>query len=153
MVVLDKFLLTRKLHKRRNISAESVARDHAKGGEAMQGLFKALIYSLIAYAVCGCAAFDYASHRIAQQPPVSPRAETKAPSQNLPASEVCVLDPLAAAARETPSPTPSTGDAPIVQVPEPTYVLGNITSREFVHTFIIKNGGTSELKIKKVLPG
>lgn len=118
----------------------------------MQRLFKALIYSLIAYAVCGCAAFDDAYRRDAQ-PPVPSRAETQSPSKNPAASGVCVLDPVAAAARETASSTPSTSNAPIVEVPEPTYTFGTGANRDFSHTFTIKNVGTSELNIKKFIPG
>jgi hypothetical protein len=116
----------------------------------MRRLFNVFVCSLVVYAVCGCASSD--NGRISQESPVPSRAETKASSQNPSTANVCTLDPVAAAL-EISSPAPSTGDGPVVEIPESTYVFGASVRSNFTHTFIVKNVGTSDLKIRKVLPG
>lgn len=119
----------------------------------MHRLFNLLLCFVVVYALCGCAGSDDAGRRMGQNSALPSRAETKAPSQD-PSANVCILDPAAAvAASEACSPAPSTGDGPIVEVPESTYVFGSTIKRDFSHAFVIKNVGTSDLKIKKVLPG
>ncbi len=68
---------------------------------------------------------------------------------------VCLLDPtLDAAVTAGPVAVPGDGRSPAVEIPETSFDFGQVSGeRELVHTFNVKNVGTSVLSIKKVLPG
>ena len=119
----------------------------------MQWFFTGVLCLLVLYMLSGCTTLEDTINRLAQKSRVIFHPEAKAADQTPKTSETCVLDP-AAFVRETTSPAPATDKAPVVQVPETTHDFGTIAEgEEFVHKFSIKNVGTSELEIKKVVPG
>jgi hypothetical protein len=57
-------------------------------------------------------------------------------------------------APQEPAPFSVPQSAPAVVVPETAYDFGGMSEgKDYVHDFKIKNAGTAELNIKKVLPG
>ena len=119
----------------------------------MQRFFTGMICFLVLYPLSGCTTFPGALNRFVQEPGAVLHHETKAAAQDSPTAGVCLLDP-AASIPETVSPAPATGNAPIVQLAETAYDFGTMNeNKEFVHKFSIRNVGTSQLKIKKIIPG
>ncbi len=119
----------------------------------MQRLFIGVLYFLLLYGLCGCAAFKDAYSRSGQES--SPQqSETKAPALIPAASQTCPLDSVACIPQTTPLAVAPDKAAPIVQVPETSFDFGIMREdKEFVHKFRIKNVGASELTIKKISPG
>ncbi|MGO9312501.1 MAG: hypothetical protein ACLQBD_26515 [Syntrophobacteraceae bacterium] len=120
----------------------------------MQRFFTGVLCFLVLYPLSGCTTFTGVSNRLAQESRAVLHLETKATDQDSPTAGVCLLDP-AASIPETVSPAPAaTDNAPIVQLAETAYDFGTMNeNKEFVHKFSIRNVGTSQLKIKKIIPG
>jgi hypothetical protein len=119
----------------------------------MQRFFTGMLGFLVLFLLSGCTSYEDAFNRLAQKSRAVLHSETNAPVQAPPTAEICLLDPVASVL-ETTSPAPATDKAPVVQVPETTHDFGTMGGgKEFVHKFSIKNVGTSELEIKKVVPG
>ncbi len=119
----------------------------------MQRFFTGVLCFLVLYPLSGCTSFTGASNRFVQEPGAILHHETKAAAQDSPTGGVCLLDP-AASIPETVSPASATDKASIVQLAETVYDFGIMRGDgEFVHKFSIKNVGTAQLKIKKIIPG
>jgi hypothetical protein len=120
----------------------------------VQRLFIGLLCFPVLYGLCGCAAFKDTSSRSVQESPPQQQTETKAPALIPGTVQTCPLDSVACV-QQTSSPVVAPEKAvPIVKVPETSFDFGKMTEdKVFVHKFQIKNVGTSELIIKKILPG
>jgi hypothetical protein len=119
----------------------------------MQRFFTGMLCVLFLYPLYGCSTFTGASDRFVKESRAVLHPETKAPGQDCATAGVCLLDP-ASAIPETVSPAPASDNAPIVQLAETAYDFGTVREdQDLRHKFTIKNVGTSQLKIKKVLPG
>jgi hypothetical protein len=119
----------------------------------VQRLFIGLLCFPVLYGLCGCASFKDTSSRSGQES-LPQQSETKAPAVIPPTSQTCTLDPAACVPPTAPLAAAPDKAAPIVQVPEATFDLGIMREdKTFVHKFLIKNVGASELTIKKISPG
>lgn len=102
--------------------------------------------SLVVLALWGCAAFMKGTGQ-------GDRTSEPVQQQNAEPAGVCLIDPMCAV-HASDLAVAQTDNPPVVQVPERVYDFGFIDgSKELVHTFVIRNSGRSELKIKDVLPG
>ncbi len=114
----------------------------------MQRFFTRLLCFLALLMLCGCAAFKGDSIRPGQEPVL--QTETKAPASIAGTAETCPVGSLVCV---TPVPAPEKR-APLIEIPEKSYDFGIMNEDgDFSHKFEIKNVGTSELIIKKILPG
>ncbi len=119
----------------------------------MQRFFTGMLCVLLLYPLSGCTTFTSGPNCFVQKSSAVSHPETKAPDQESSTTGVCLLDPVAAIP-ETAPPAPATDEAPVVQLAETAYDFGTMNeNNEFVHKFSIKNVGTSQLKIKKIVPG
>jgi len=119
----------------------------------VQRLFVGLLCFALGYGLCGCASFKDSSSRSGQELPPQ-QSETKAPDLIPAAPQICPLDPAGCIPQTTSPVTPPGKAAPVVQVPETSFDFGTMSGDSvFVHKFQIKNVGTSELIIKKIIPG
>ena len=119
----------------------------------MQRFFTGMLCVLLLYPLSGCTTFANGSNRFVENSSAVLHPETKASDQESSTTGVCLLDPVAAIPEAAP-PAPATDKAPIVQLAETAYDFGTMNeNNEFVHKFSIKNVGTSQLKIKKIVPG
>jgi hypothetical protein len=124
-----------------------------RGGQAVQRLFTGLLCFAVLYGLCGCAAFKDSSSNSWQESPPQ-QSETKSPGLIPETAQVCLLDPAACVPQTTSPVAAPEKAAPVVQVPETSFDFGKMNEdKVFVHKFQIKNAGTSDLIIKKILPG
>jgi hypothetical protein len=127
----------------------------------MQRFFTVLLCFSVLLMLGGCATSNGGSSRLGQEP--APQAETKAAAPipgttatpataSIPgAAEICPVGSVTCPPGTAPAPQ-KTG--PTAEVPEKLFDFGTMNEdRDYSHAFIIKNVGTSELTIKKVLPG
>lgn len=106
----------------------------------MQSLSTGLLCFLVLYILCGCAGFKDASSLSGQQSVQKTETRESTPEPTL--------------QTDTSSPARAEKPVPVVQVPEPSFDFGKMSDdKVFVHKFLLKNVGTSELVIKKILPG
>jgi hypothetical protein len=116
-------------------------------------LFIGLLCFTVLYGLFGCAAFKDTSSRSAQES-LPQQYETKAPALIPAALQTCPLDSIACVPQTTSLVAAPEKAAPIVQVPETSFDFGIMREdKDFVHKFRIRNVGTSELIIKKIIPG
>ena len=127
----------------------------------MQRFFTVLLCFSVLLMLGGCATSNGGSSRLEQEP--ARQAETKAASpitgttatpatasipgtaQTCPVGSVTCLPGIAPAPQRT---------GPAAEVPEKSFDFGTMNEdRDYSHAFIVKNVGTSELTIKKVLRG
>jgi hypothetical protein len=119
----------------------------------VQRLFTGLLCFAVLYCLCGCAAFKDSSSGSWQES-TPQQSETKPPALIPETAQVCLLDPAACVPQTTSPVAAPEKAAPVVQVPETSFDFGKMNEdKVFVHKFQIKNAGTSELIIKKILPG
>ncbi len=124
-----------------------------RGGQAVQRLFIGLLCFALVCGLCGCAGFKDSSNRSGQELALQ-QSETKAQALIPEAPQICLLDPASCIPQTTSPVTPPEKVVPIVQVPETSFDFGTMSGDSvFVHKFQIKNVGTSELIIKKIIPG
>jgi archaellum component FlaG (FlaF/FlaG flagellin family) len=72
----------------------------------------------------------------------APLAETKASTE------------ISGKTETTPTALASKRAVPVVEIPEKIFEFGAMNeNRDYTHSFVIKNVGTSELVIQKILPG
>lgn len=120
----------------------------------MQRLFIGLLCFSVLYIVCGCAAFKDSSSSSVQESPTQQKSEAKAPDTISGTLKVCPLDSVACVPENTSLAVAPDKAAPVVQLPETSFDFGIMNeNREFVHKFQIKNAGSSDLIIKKIIPG
>ena len=118
----------------------------------MQRFFSGLLCFSALLMLCGCATSkgDYSS---AGREPI-PQTETKAvaPASGATENKVAMVPGTPPAGTTTGEVSQRTG--PIAEVPEKFFDFGTMSEdMDYSHAFIVKNVGTSELTIKKVLPG
>jgi hypothetical protein len=124
-----------------------------RGGQAVQRLFIGLLCFLIPYGLWGCASFKDTSSRSGQEAQPQ-QSETKAPTLIPATLQTCPLNSVACVPQTTSLVAAPEKAAPIVQVPETSFDFGIMREdKDFVHKFRIKNVGTAELIIKKIIPG
>lgn len=147
----------------------------------MQRFFTGLLCFLVPYVLYGCTTFNSAFSPSGQESakraeptsavsrPVrqttnktparefSQQTQTKAPdllpgtTQTCSLASVACVPATAGISHATPS---MEKHAPIVQIPQKFYNFGTLTeNKDYVHKFLIKNAGTSTLKIEKIIPG
>jgi hypothetical protein len=119
-----------------------------RGKEVMKGLGIVTICVIASFFAAGCA------HQKDSLPKASESAAA-VQSENY-GSMVCLLDATAAYSVEKvePVPAPVDGTSPAIEVPETSFDFGKISEeQDLVHTFSVRNVGTSVLNIRKVVPG
>jgi hypothetical protein len=111
------------------------------------------IFCLFAlYLLSGCASLRESSAHLYENLFLGLHHKTSQPESKGP--EVCLLDPVASTAPETPAPAISSAKDPIAELPEMVHDFGKVSEEgELVHKFSVKNVGKSVLNIKKVVPG
>ncbi len=129
----------------------------------MKRLLGGFLVFLALYSLFGCASFKDLAGRPGQeqtQPAGSNACASTAATEEsaLPGTaQVCRLDSAVCYLQTTtPPPAISAPDkaAPVVQVPEKSFDFGTMRGDgDFSHKFKIMNTGTSDLIIKKIIPG
>ncbi|MHC1724712.1 MAG: hypothetical protein AB9866_01605 [Syntrophobacteraceae bacterium] len=123
----------------------------------MKRLGLSLVCLLTVFALSGCAgqrqAFTSYSMNL-----LSVFQSEKAPEEKPATTEICLLDPVAAAVESSGSAAAPAVSAPakppVAEVPVTTHDFGKMSEElDFVHRFSVKNVGNSVLNIKKVVPG
>jgi len=125
----------------------------------MQRFFAGLLCFSVLLMLCGCATFKGDSSSMGREP--ASQAETKAASPIPGMTETTATASIPGTAQTCPvgsvacpPPVPREKAVPIVEVPEKSFDFGIMKEdRDYSHKFVIKNVGTSELIIKKILPG
>jgi hypothetical protein len=129
----------------------------------MQRLLSGLLCFAALYTLCGCAAYKDSFSRSAQgtarQTETEASASIAGTNENTCAlipgtAQTCRIDSATCLVQATSSPVEAPQkSAPIVQVPETSHDFGTMQEdKEFFHKFLVKNTGTSELVIKKIIP-
>ena len=120
----------------------------------MQRFFTGVLCLSVLLLLCSCASLTGDTGASGQKPVT--QTETKAAAPAPVTTETKVTQPTSGttgtpAVETTPGTRPP---GPVAEVPEKSFDFGTMREdRDYSHTFIIKNVGTSELVIKKILPG
>ena len=130
----------------------------------MQRFFTVLLCFSVLLILGGCATSKGGSGSLGKE--TAPQAETKAAAPipgttqtpaaaSIPgAAQTCPVGSVSCPPGIPSSTAAPQRTGPAVEVPEKSFDFGTMNEdRDYSHTFIIKNVGTSELTIKKVLPG
>ncbi len=104
--------------------------------------------------ICLSASF-FAAGCAHQNASLSETSENVAKAESDHGSLVCLLDPaLDAAKKAEPVAASRDGRSPAVEITETSFDFGKVgDAQELVHTFNVRNVGTSVLSIRKVVPG
>jgi hypothetical protein len=117
----------------------------------MQRFFTGLLCFSVLMMFYGCATITDDSSVSGQKP--ASQTETKAAAPTPGATETQVTAPPGTTGTGI-TPAQDKPPAPAVEVPEKAFDFGVMREeRDYSHAFIIKNVGTSELIIKKIVPG
>lgn len=130
----------------------------------MQRFFTVLLCFSVLLILGGCATSDGGSSRLGQEPAAQVETKAETPltgATSTPATasipgtaQTCPVGSVACPPGTTTAAATPQRTGPVAEVPEKVFDFGRMTEdRDYSHAFIIKNVGTSELAIKKVLPG
>ena len=119
----------------------------------MQRFFTGLLCFSVLLMLYGCATTMGDSSVSGQKPASQTETKAVAPTPGATENKATASIPGTAPAGTTPAEAPQrTG--PAIEVPEKSFDFGIMREdRDYSHAFIVKNVGTSEVTIKKVLPG